>query len=263
MNEIVLTKEAMASLRYFCLFIGYPYSGHSLVGSILDAHPEVVISHELHVGRLIKKGLTREQIFAMIVLNSNRFAQIGRTWNHYSYAIPGAWNGQFRRMTVIGDKKGGKSANFFTNKSEIIGQIEPFFGLTARYIHVIRNPFDIISTLYRKSNRAEPDKMRHAVEKILKQIEKVEHIRRSIEPGCWLDLHHEALITDPTRTITGLFDFFDLTVPEGFLDNCRKILYASPHQSRHDIHWKEEEINWVSERLAKFTVFSTYTFDDK
>lgn len=263
MNEIVLTNEEMASLRYFCLFIGYPYSGHSLVGSILDAHPEVVISHELHVGRMIKKGLTREQIFAMIVLNSNRFAQSGRTWNHYTYAIPGEWNGRFSRIVVIGDKKGGKSTNFFTKQSEILDRVDSFFGVKAKYIHVIRNPFDIITTLYLKSNRKDPEKMKHVIIKILEQIEKVELIRRSIGPDCWLDLHHERLLSDPQLNITRLFKFFDLTVPEGFIGNCRKILFASPHQSRHDIHWKEEEISLVSERLSKFPVFSTYTFDDK
>lgn len=35
-------------LETYCMFIGYPYSGHSLVGSLLDAHESMAISHELH-----------------------------------------------------------------------------------------------------------------------------------------------------------------------------------------------------------------------
>ena len=30
-----------------CLFIGHPRSGHSLVGAMLDAHPDLCIAHEL------------------------------------------------------------------------------------------------------------------------------------------------------------------------------------------------------------------------
>jgi hypothetical protein len=30
-----------------CLFIGYPRSGHSLIGSLIDAHPHAALGHEL------------------------------------------------------------------------------------------------------------------------------------------------------------------------------------------------------------------------
>ena len=33
----------------FVLFIGYPRSSHSLVGAILDAHPEIIIPHEYNL----------------------------------------------------------------------------------------------------------------------------------------------------------------------------------------------------------------------
>ncbi|KAJ7371717.1 hypothetical protein OS493_023052 [Desmophyllum pertusum] len=33
----------------FVMFIGYPRSRHSLVGAILDAHPEIIIPHEYDV----------------------------------------------------------------------------------------------------------------------------------------------------------------------------------------------------------------------
>ena len=34
-------------VKAFCLFIGYPRSGHSLIGALLDAHESVAMAHEL------------------------------------------------------------------------------------------------------------------------------------------------------------------------------------------------------------------------
>ncbi len=36
-----------ADLERFWSFIGYPRSGHSLIGSLINAHPDVVVCHEL------------------------------------------------------------------------------------------------------------------------------------------------------------------------------------------------------------------------
>jgi hypothetical protein len=260
MTEIEPGKEALSSLKYFCVFIGYPYSGHSLVGSILDAHPGVVISHELHVGRLIRSGYPREKIFSMILLNSFHFAHQGRQWNNYQYTIPGEWNGRFDRLVVIGDKKGGKSAKFFTKKAEVLGEIATFSGLVPKYIHVIRNPYDMISTLYVKTSRKGPDKMEHVIHKILEQMARVEAIRKETEPENWHDLRHEELLSNPDKTIRQLFSFFNLTVSDGFIENCRKILFTKPHQSRFDVEWKPEEIGVVAQHIKNSIWFSEYTF---
>jgi phage terminase large subunit-like protein len=47
----VSDRNRFHDVGVFCIFIGYPRSGHSLVGSLLNAHPEVIISHELDVLR--------------------------------------------------------------------------------------------------------------------------------------------------------------------------------------------------------------------
>ena len=95
MNEVVIDQKLLGTLQYFCMFIGYPYSGHSLVGSLIDAHPNAVISHELHVARLMKQGYPKEKIFSMIILNSMSYGLQGRNWNNYEYAVPGEWNGRY------------------------------------------------------------------------------------------------------------------------------------------------------------------------
>ena len=66
------------NLKYFCIFIGYPRSGHSLVGSMIDAHKNAIIAHELNFCQSIRKGCSRQQLLKEITQNSASAAQKGR-----------------------------------------------------------------------------------------------------------------------------------------------------------------------------------------
>jgi hypothetical protein len=45
-HPVVETPD-FSNVRTFILFVGYPRSGHSLIGSIMDAHPNIIIAHEV------------------------------------------------------------------------------------------------------------------------------------------------------------------------------------------------------------------------
>ena len=64
---------------YF-MFIGYIRSGHSLVGALLDALPNIVCGHELGVLKYVYAGYSRTQNYYLLLENSRRFAQEGRKW---------------------------------------------------------------------------------------------------------------------------------------------------------------------------------------
>ena len=91
----------------FCMFVGYPADGAFLESeSLLDAHPEMVIAHELHVADWVAAGTERHELFAMLLRNSTAYARIGRYWNDHAYDIDGQWQGSYTQLRVIGDKKG-------------------------------------------------------------------------------------------------------------------------------------------------------------
>ena len=61
----------LGQVRSFCLFIGYPRSGHSLVGSLLDAHPDIAIAHEVNVlGLVAGNDLDRRTLFHTLLRRS-------------------------------------------------------------------------------------------------------------------------------------------------------------------------------------------------
>ena len=41
-----LTQREIEEVKTFVLFVGFARSGHSIVGTLLDAHPDIVIAHE-------------------------------------------------------------------------------------------------------------------------------------------------------------------------------------------------------------------------
>jgi hypothetical protein len=89
-------EELFDSVESYAMFIGYPRSGHSLIGALLDAHPNAAIAHELDVLKYVKEGYSREQIDPLLLENSRRYTESGREWNGYRYEVAGQWQGGTR-----------------------------------------------------------------------------------------------------------------------------------------------------------------------
>ena len=102
----------------FVLFIGYPRSSHSLVGAILDAHPEIVIPHEFNLlnvwNRFRKLGNRQEKLqkyllFYELQQLSTRQALFGIRANNslyqgesaYTYNIPKLWQGGYHKRIKV------------------------------------------------------------------------------------------------------------------------------------------------------------------
>src|ERR1051325_6131344 len=122
-------REDFAAVETYCMFLGYPRSGHSLVGSLLDAHPEVIIAHELDVLKYVAAGFNRDQIFYLLLENSRRRAEGGREYSGYSYEVAGQWQGRYHKLRVIGDKKGGRSSTRLTKKPELLEAMRKTIGV--------------------------------------------------------------------------------------------------------------------------------------
>ena len=100
----------------FVMFIGYPRSSHSLVGAILDAHPEIIIPHEYNlVGKwksLSKAAAPNKySLFHELHSLSMSQAQFGiraskndtRLTGEYTYTyhVPGLWQGRYQQRIKV------------------------------------------------------------------------------------------------------------------------------------------------------------------
>jgi len=249
-------EDLFATVRTFCMFIGYPRSGHTLVGSLVDAHPNAVIANELNMVGHVKRGFSRLQIYALILANSRRFARAGWRWMGYSYAVPHQWQGRFQRLEVLGDKRGPGAIRLLRANPGLLDRVRETIGTDLRFIHVVRNPFDNIATMTRRHRLS----LEAAVAYYFALNEGVADLKAQVEPEGVLDVWHERLVARPAAEITRLCTFLGLAAHEDYVRDCAGVIFSAPTQSRSRIAWPPEVVRDVAARALAFPWLAHYTF---
>ena len=240
----------------FVMFIGHPRSAHTLVGFLLDAHPNIIVASQTSGLKYVKHGFTKQQLFCVMLQNSQRVAKVGRGQRRYSYEVPNQWQGRFQKLQIIGDSTGltrlRRTPILLTYLRRRLGKVE------LKLIHCIRNPYDNISTMKLRSGRT----LQAAVDAYFPICETVEHIKNELAKGAVHDLRHEHLVADPKVTLKGLCDFLGVSADESYYEDCASIVYKSPHKSRSEVPWNQELIAAVKSRMSRFGFLEGYSYDE-
>jgi hypothetical protein len=246
------------------MFVGYPRSGHSLIGAILDAHPNIVLSHELNVLDLIQHTKSVNTIFSMIIARSEWFAKKGCVWKGYVYKVPNQWQGKYKELKVIGDKKGGASSKKLGAGSSVLFEINNIVKHEMKLIHVIRNPFDNITTRARGGShilREVNDELLLAtIEEHFRDVETISKIKNE-NKFPMLDIYNEDFIADPKKEIIKICEFLGVgNVDDNYLNDCAGIVFSNPKKTRNQICWKKEFIELVQNQIDKYVFLKGYGF---
>lgn len=251
-------KWDFPEIERYCMFVGYPRSGHTLVGSLLDAHPDVVISHELDALRYFRAGFGKERIFSLILHKDKEFTGRGREWTGYDYSVDGQWQGKYRKLRVIGDKKGGGSSRHIQAKPDIIEKLREELDLPLKLIHIVRHPLDNIATHYRKYSVGPT--LQEAIDDYFKRVEANAKLQSQLSEKEWCEATHEDFVDDPKATITKLIEFLEVEPYPDFIEAAAKKVFKSPTNSRNKIEWPQEMIDQVAERSQKYDFLKDYEF---
>ena len=254
----VRNRRRFDDLQAYCMFIGYPRSGHSLLGALLDAHPEAVIAHEADVLRYVQAGFRRLQVFSLILENSRGYGT--RREIVYDYTVPGQWQGRYRRLRVIGDKKGGRSTRRLAASPKLLQRLRQTVGVPVRFVHVARNPFDNIATIFERSSPGRG--LDAAVSEYLALCATVQELRQRLGAGAMLDVRHETLLASPHQSLQQACAFLGLEEEPAYLDACAGILYAAPRRTRHHVEWPREQVDRVERAIERFEFLAGYGFGD-
>ena len=260
--DAVRMRAALRDVRTYVLFIGHGRSGHSIVGSLLDAHPEAIVSDELDAARFIARGFARDQVLALSVSRSARQAagertKAGRGGRTYSYFVPGWWNGRFTRLRVIGDTRAGGTVHRFASDPELLERIDGRMrALTVRYIHVVRNPYDNVSTMTVRRGRD----LAEAVDGYFADCETLVRMRAAIGAERLLTIRHEDLIADPRTRLADACRFVGIDPSPEYLGACASILFPSPSRTRESVDWPAELVARVARDIERFDFLSGYAF---
>lgn len=292
-----LTPEQVQGVEKFLFFTGYPRSGHSIVGSFLDAHPNITLSFAFFLFRnLLKRayvdgnldGLLRNKslFFNILYEKSYHYSLVSRSKNRKGYTldVPDLWSGRFNsQLKVIGDKSALPTTLGYSNSSpayfkERYDCLQSSVGIPMLGIHVVRNPFDMISThlLYSTFNYSwkGEDKEKWFTKNKYRNDSKLESIidfffdkANSVQemiPLCGmniLEVHNEDLVKDPRKELQRMCKFLDVGCPEGYLQKCENKSYRNVSRSRDKVFWPPHLRQVVEERINRYSFFRGYSFE--
>jgi hypothetical protein len=252
-------QDRAAEVERYCFFLGFQRSGTSLVGQLLNAHRHVVISHESDVLRMIDtRGATRSELFGMILENDKAFVRRGaKGGGGYEFGVPGQWQGTAERLRVIGDKKAGASATRLGSNPALLDQLREIVAVPIRIISLVRNPFDNISTIARRTEVALED----AVEVYFRLAADVASTSARTEPGELLRVRLEDVVRDTRLEMARLCHFLDVDAPDDYLDACASKVFDAPRRTRDAAPWTPGLIADVERRIAEVDFLAGYVYD--
>ena len=251
-------RRAFRDVERFFFLLGYARSGSTLFGSVLNAHPEMVIAHEADAFRYLRPGVTRNQLYAILLDRDRRFEIVGRHHHGFDYAVPGYGQGHFSRLRVIGDKHAGQATKRLGEDPRLLTRLRGLVGVPIRSVHLVRNPFDNIAS--NATNRRLP--VSQCIEIYRQRGTAVDKVRVDFAPDELLDLRYEDFVADPSRWLRTVCRFVGVDAPDPYIGACAAVMDADGRKSRYRVEWSAEERHEVEALIASRPVLQGYTFDE-
>jgi hypothetical protein len=245
----------------FCCFVGHNKSGNSLLGALLDAQRDIVLSDEVDLLRYVGRGFRRDQLFALAVRGARNEARKGRMTarrlSPYSYAVPGHWQGRTDRPRVVGDSTTGTATRRLAADPGLLDQIvRTMRGVEVKFVQTIRNPFDPISVMMVRGERSFPN----AIEHYFTACDALVGIRGRVGPAL-LPVRYEHLVAEPHAGVARVCNFLGVALEPSTLDACASIVKASPDRSRDLVEWTSPWIELVESRMTAYDFLDGYSYE--
>ena len=253
-------------LSRFCTFIGCTRSGHSLVGALVDAHPNAVVAHEVDVFRtpwrtdaaVELRYPDRVTLFDELVKRAEEQAHEGRvgyrmrpdgTEYPTSYAVANQYQGRVIDLRVIGNKRGQEVCRAITRDRTSLERLRDQVELPIKLIHVVRNPFDNIATMTPL----------HGERTIVRYFDRAAAVVIAKQDG-WdvLDVYIEDMIASPQTELGHICSFLDLAAPPDYLRDCANVVSAEVSETRDRRIWSHADVVAVQRRIAKYPWLARY-----
>jgi len=175
------------------------------------------------------------------------------------YAVAGQYQGRYRELRVIGDKKGDGSSLMIQRDPTLLPRLEARLPMPLRILYVTRNPFDNISTAGLRGRRDRP--LGDAVAGFKRRYAVSERIREQPIPGRFLDVRSGEFVADPTGELDRICSFMELGASRDYLEACANIVNNRPSVTRGRVEWSDEAIEAVNRLIDRHDFLAGYSFE--
>ncbi|XP_028417037.1 uncharacterized protein LOC114541286 [Dendronephthya gigantea] len=290
-KKIVLDPKIIDGVDTMLMFIGYPRSGHTLIGSLIDAHPNMVIANEYNIlgnwENYTTEHRNRQYLFEQLYTNSYNEAHEGDRSSKdclpktkYNYLIPNQWQGKFNgKIKIIGDKKGGKTTVLLQRSEKywsFLQEIQETVHIPIKFIHTIRNPFDNIATMLLRREFGNNLNWTEMYKKPLKLSKNmlIQYIRYRMNlattnarflqsfPERVYTLRSEDVVTNPELELLKICHFLNIECSEKYIKDCTSIVRRSVSRSRNAIVWDMEIKDIMFDYMKKIPFYKDYKFHE-
>lgn len=108
-------REEYKSIDTLLLFVGYSRSRHTLLASLLDGHPHMVVANEHNLFIRLKNGatFTRNEMFDRLMKSSENFLKGGKgkamdgtleNTTHFGFWMENYWQGTYDKYIKVSSK---------------------------------------------------------------------------------------------------------------------------------------------------------------
>lgn len=245
-------------VKYFLMFAGYPRSGHTLVASILNAHPNVICSNQQYIMSMVS-GDPELRLAKISILSKIESGIHKSGWNPNAYIEPLPK----QDITVIGDKTGHRTVEHLITNHGDLDVFKKTVDLPIKWIHVIRNPFDNIATWTKKnleSRKYKSDIHREfniAFNKFKALNDEIVKLKKTED---MLTVTHERVIRFIDKTLDELCNFLELEKHDEWRSSVIKVLWKEPRVTRNNIKWTPPMRAKVISLMKQYPWFDGYDF---
>ena len=286
-----LAKSVVNSVEKYVFFVGYPRSGHSIIGSLLDSHPNMVISNEFGMFRKLIEEPNYQQVNRSFLYNALYRSSVcsyyfglraeEATKKGYTLRVDDAWQARYNgTIAVIGEKSGGNTGmtyrkyghdKFLETFQRLLSTVKvPIFT-----IHAVRNPYDNIATMALMSKQSAVSKLDltsedpyqnqelldWAIDNYFSRVKTVNEILMKLDLNI-IEIHSKDLILHPKQTFAQICAILEVSCDDQFLDIVASKVFPEISKTRVLIVWSPEQKAQVAEEMKKYEFLHQYTFDN-
>ena len=236
-----------------CLFLSPPRSGHSLLGALLDAHPDAAIGHELDALLFMRWGWRLVEVLPLLERSAQWAATQEMLPGGYGYRLAG--QGQVRQPLVVGDKHGEATLVELGRRPWLRQRLELTSPAPLHWVRAVRHPLDNIATIALKIDSIAPGVLPPGGTALQRAEAYFFQLADWMDQGGGpqsrlLDVRHEDLLAEPERELGRLAGFLGLEPDPAWLARCQAILQPAPHLTRHTVCWEAGQQERILQRCA-------------